>query len=190
MPSLNRAAAVQAFIYSVIYAAVVAGDHLTTTAVTAGGGVETNPWLRTGMGQLAEGRAVIVMLLLWPLMLGLIALARRRAVAGGAAAPHPILRRLVGTTAAGALLLPVGFILVKAIAAVTNLLLIQTGVSAIDVAHMLLRPVGLAEPPLDYYLVVILFLTAATAAARPIAAAWARLMAPTLAASALAPAAR
>jgi hypothetical protein len=88
------------------------------------------------------------------------------------------------------LLLPVGFILVKAIAAVTNLLLIQTGVSAIDVAHMLLRPVGLAEPPLDYYLVVILFLTAATAAARPIAAAWARLMAPTPAASALAPAAR
>lgn len=188
MPSLNRAA-VQAFIYSVAYAAVVAGDHLTTTVVTAGGGTETNPLLRTGIGQLAEGRAMIVMLLLWPVMLGLIALARRRGLAGASAAPHPILRRFVGTTAAGALLLPVGFIFVKGIAALTNLLLIQTGVSAIDVARMLLRPVGLAEPPLDYFLVAFLFLAAATAAARPIAAAWARLMARTPAVSA-APAAR
>ncbi|MNY52165.1 hypothetical protein D3C86_1878130 [compost metagenome] len=82
------------------------------------------------------------------------------------------------------MLLPVGFIFVKGIAALTNVLLIQTGVSAIDVARMLLRPVGLAEPPLDYFLVAILFLAAATAAARPIAAAWARLMARTPAASA------
>lgn len=184
LPSLTRAAAVQAFIYSAAYAAVVAADHLTTTFVTAGGGVEANPMLRTDVGRLAEGRALFIMLALWPVMLGLIALARRRAVAGAPAARRPILDRFVGTTAAGALLLPVGFIFVKGIAALTNVFLIQTGVSAIDVARMLLRSVGLAEAPLDYFLVAILFLAVATAAARPIAAAWARLMARTQAATA------
>lgn len=166
----------EAIVYSVLYALVVAGDHGTTLIVTAAGGSETNPWLRSSLGQLAEGRAILLMLALWPIMLALIALGRRRATAS-AYRPNPILRQLIGSTAAGALLLPVGFVFVKAIAAATNAALILTGVSAIDVARTLLRPIGLAQPPYDYFLVAIVFLAAATALARPVTVLWARRMA-------------
>jgi len=168
---LNRPALAEALLYSIVYAGAVAADHLSTLLVQSVGGFETNPAFRTNVGELAGDRAILVMVALLPLMLALITLARHR-IGRTASKPNLILRRLVGSTPSGPLLLPVAFVFVKVLAALSNVALFYTGVSASDLAGGILEPFGLGDPRFVYLLVAAAFLTLATAAARPVVTAW------------------
>ncbi|KQY89816.1 hypothetical protein [Brevundimonas sp. Root1423] len=172
---LNRHALVDAVLYSVAYAAAASADHFSTLLVQGVGGYETNPVFQTDIGQLASDRAILVMVALLPFMIALVALARHR-VGGAASKPGPIVSRLVGSAPSGPLLLPVVFVCVKALAALSNVALFYTGVSASDVGRRILGPVGVNNPEVVHVGVAAAFLAAATATARPVVAVWMRRM--------------
>lgn len=163
--------------YTVIYAAAVAADHLTTLAVTAQGGIETNFLLGAADGGLAEFRAWAVFLALWPVMLAMIWVGRARAVGGRDAVRLSMLDPLWGASAAGPLLLPTTLLIVKSLAGLLNLLLVFRLGSAAGAVRTALGMVGLAEPKLVYMATAGLMLAVSVVIARPLAAAWARRMA-------------
>ncbi|NEX93279.1 hypothetical protein [Caulobacter sp. 17J65-9] len=163
--------------YTVIYAAAVAADHLTTLAITAQGGIETNFLFDTAGGGLAEFQAWSVFLALWPVLLAMVWIGRTRAIAGRDAVRLPWLDPLWGAGAAGPLLLPTTMLIVKSLAGLLNLLLVFRLGSAAGSVRTLLDMIGLAEPKLVYMATAGLMLAVSVVIARPLASAWARRMA-------------
>lgn len=67
-----------AALYTVAYVVAVLADHLSTVEAARNGGIETNVLFQTASKGLAETRAEIAFIVLWPIMLGLLWLADRR----------------------------------------------------------------------------------------------------------------
>lgn len=117
-----------ALLYTCAYGAAVVADHASSLAAMKAGAVETNVLFQTPGHALAEGRAVIVFFLLWPVMLGLLWLADRRA-RGLAREPGWLVRQLIGHRPETTALLPVVAIFGKLLAAAGNMVIAIYGVS-------------------------------------------------------------
>ena len=103
-----------ALLYTCAYATAVVADHASSLAAMKAGAVETNVLFQTPGHALAEGRAVIVFLLLWPVMLALLWLADRRG-RGLAREPGWLVRQLIGRRAETTALLPIVAIFAKVV---------------------------------------------------------------------------
>ncbi len=117
-----------AFLYTCAYAMAVVADHASSLAAMKAGAVETNVLFQTPGHALAEGRAVVVFLLLWPVMLGLLWLADRRA-RGLLWEPGWLVRQLIGHRPETTALLPIVAIFGKLFAAAGNMVIAIYGFS-------------------------------------------------------------
>lgn len=158
--------------FTVLYIAVVAADHLTTLLHTSQGGMETNFLFRASDGTLAQKRAVILFVLLWPVLASSVWVGCKRAASGDAAFSHPLWDRFYGRTALSALMLPVVVILAKALVAVLNLVTWATPFSPSRFIKALLLPAGLWSWQLGYLITASIVLLASATIARPLIRRW------------------
>lgn len=152
--------------YSVLYGLAVGADHLTTTEIIARGGVETNFILASADGALAEARAILLFLWLFPAMLWLCWLGYRR-LTGHAGARRPLVDALLGGGPAGVLLIPVTVVTIKAVASVHNLAVMLGLGSGPGLTRALLGPE--ASPRLVYLATAGAMLGFSLILARPLA---------------------
>ena len=133
-----------ALLYTCAYATAVVADHASSLAAMKAGAVETNVLFQAPGQALAESRAVIVFLLLWPVMLALLWLADRRG-RGIARKPGWLVRQLIGRRAETTALFPVVAIFAKLFAAAGNMVIAVYGFSIYTPIRGFLSSAGVSD---------------------------------------------